>query len=57
MPLKVRHNSTGIGDKNDSCRSGWANNATGGPVEGNILVDGAKRDRYVIKFDNGGTPG
>ncbi|KAG6911144.1 hypothetical protein DXG01_003884 [Tephrocybe rancida] len=29
------------------CRSlhGWANNATGGPVEGPILVDGAKRDR------------
>jgi len=25
--------------------SGWANNATGGPVEGPVLVDGAKRDR------------
>ncbi|KAJ7653391.1 glycoside hydrolase family 78 protein [Mycena rosella] len=24
---------------------GWANNASGGPVEGPILVDGAKRDR------------
>ena len=28
--------------------SGWANNATGGPVEGAILVDGAKRDRWGI---------
>jgi hypothetical protein len=24
---------------------GWANNASGGPVVGPILVDGAKRDR------------
>ena len=28
--------------------AGWANNATGGPVEGPILVDGAKRDRWGI---------
>jgi hypothetical protein len=27
--------------------TGWANNATSGPVEGPILVDGAKRDRCV----------
>ncbi|KAJ3569435.1 hypothetical protein NP233_g5042 [Leucocoprinus birnbaumii] len=26
---------------------GWANNATGGPVEGPVLVDGAKRDRNI----------
>lgn len=27
---------------------GWANNASGGPVDGPILVDGAKRDRCVV---------
>ncbi|KII96164.1 glycoside hydrolase family 78 protein [Plicaturopsis crispa FD-325 SS-3] len=32
---------------------GWANNATGGPVEGPILVDGAKRDRNVWPGDMG----
>lgn len=26
---------------------GWANNASGGPVEGPILSDAAKRDRQV----------
>ncbi|KAF5357348.1 hypothetical protein D9758_005920 [Tetrapyrgos nigripes] len=31
----------------------WANNATGGPVEGTILVDGAKRDRNVWPGDMG----
>ncbi|KAF5389069.1 hypothetical protein D9757_004994 [Collybiopsis confluens] len=33
--------------------TGWANNATGGPVEGTILVDGAKRDRTVWPGDMG----
>jgi hypothetical protein len=28
--------------------TGWANNATGGPVDGPVLVDGAKRDRCVL---------
>ncbi|KAF9073409.1 glycoside hydrolase family 78 protein [Rhodocollybia butyracea] len=28
---------------------GWANNATGGPVEGTILVDGAKRDSLHLR--------
>ncbi|KAJ3575084.1 hypothetical protein NP233_g1337 [Leucocoprinus birnbaumii] len=32
---------------------GWANNATGGPVEGPILVDGAKRDRNIWPGDMG----
>ncbi|KAF9077676.1 Six-hairpin glycosidase [Rhodocollybia butyracea] len=32
---------------------GWANNASGGPVEGTILVDGAKRDRNVWPGDMG----
>ncbi|KAJ7226788.1 glycoside hydrolase family 78 protein [Mycena pura] len=32
---------------------GWANNATGGPVEGPILVDGAKRDRNIWPGDCG----
>ncbi|KAF9440931.1 glycoside hydrolase family 78 protein [Macrolepiota fuliginosa MF-IS2] len=32
---------------------GWANNATGGPVEGPILVDGAKRDRNIWSGDMG----
>ncbi|KAJ7450053.1 glycoside hydrolase family 78 protein [Mycena galericulata] len=32
---------------------GWANNASGGPVEGPILVDGAKRDRNVWPGDCG----
>ncbi|KAJ7226756.1 glycoside hydrolase family 78 protein [Mycena pura] len=27
-------------------QGGWANNASGGPVDGPILVDGAKRDRW-----------
>lgn len=27
---------------------GWANNASGGPVTGPILVDGAKRDRCAV---------
>ncbi|KAG5342677.1 hypothetical protein C0989_010645 [Termitomyces sp. Mn162] len=27
--------------------NGWANNASGGPVDGPILVDGAKRDRNI----------
>ncbi|KIK66783.1 glycoside hydrolase family 78 protein [Collybiopsis luxurians FD-317 M1] len=31
----------------------WANNATGGPVEGTILVDGSKRDRNVWPGDMG----
>ncbi|KAJ7908865.1 glycoside hydrolase family 78 protein [Mycena leptocephala] len=30
---------------------GWANNASGGPVEGPILVDGAKRDRGLWYFN------
>ncbi|KAG6820732.1 hypothetical protein H0H93_012378 [Arthromyces matolae] len=30
---------------------GWANNASGGPVDGPILVDGAKRDRFVPYVD------
>lgn len=32
---------------------GWANNDTGGPVSGPILVDGAKRDRTVWPGDLG----
>ncbi|KAF8060784.1 glycoside hydrolase family 78 protein [Lyophyllum atratum] len=32
---------------------GWANNASGGPVEGPILVDGAKRDRNIWPGDMG----
>ncbi|KAJ7258225.1 glycoside hydrolase family 78 protein [Mycena rebaudengoi] len=32
---------------------GWANNASGGPVEGPILVDGAKRDRNIWPGDCG----
>ncbi|KAF9073410.1 glycoside hydrolase family 78 protein [Rhodocollybia butyracea] len=32
---------------------GWANNATGGPVEGTILVDAAKRDRNIWPGDMG----
>ncbi|KAJ6510829.1 glycoside hydrolase family 78 protein [Mycena sanguinolenta] len=32
---------------------GWANNASGGPVEGPILVDGAKRDRNISAGDCG----
>ncbi|KIJ59431.1 glycoside hydrolase family 78 protein [Hydnomerulius pinastri MD-312] len=32
---------------------GWANNASGGPVTGPILVDGAKRDRNVWPGDMG----
>ncbi|KAJ3775643.1 glycoside hydrolase family 78 protein [Lentinula raphanica] len=32
---------------------GWANNASGGPVDGTILVDGAKRDRNVWPGDMG----
>ncbi|KAG6901133.1 hypothetical protein C0995_016691 [Termitomyces sp. Mi166 len=30
--------------------AGWANNASGGPVDGPILVDGAKRDRCALCF-------
>ncbi|KAJ4477471.1 glycoside hydrolase family 78 protein [Lentinula aciculospora] len=33
--------------------SGWANNASGGHIEGTILVDGAKRDRNVWPGDMG----
>jgi hypothetical protein len=33
--------------------TGWANNATGGPVEGTVLVDGAKRDRNIWPGDMG----
>ncbi|KAF5355117.1 hypothetical protein D9756_005314 [Leucocoprinus leucothites] len=32
---------------------GWANNATAGPVEGPVLVDGAKRDRNIWPGDMG----
>ncbi|KAJ7457382.1 glycoside hydrolase family 78 protein [Mycena latifolia] len=32
---------------------GWANNASGGPVDGPILVDGAKRDRNIWPGDCG----
>ncbi|KAF9444839.1 glycoside hydrolase family 78 protein [Macrolepiota fuliginosa MF-IS2] len=32
---------------------GWANNDTGGPVEGPILVDAAKRDRNIWPGDMG----
>ncbi|KAF9462422.1 glycoside hydrolase family 78 protein [Collybia nuda] len=34
-------------------RPGWANDASGGPVEGPILVDGAKRDRTIWPGDMG----
>ncbi|KAJ7242348.1 glycoside hydrolase family 78 protein [Mycena haematopus] len=33
--------------------SGWSNDASGGPVEGPILVDGAKRDRNIWPGDCG----
>ncbi|KAH0589089.1 hypothetical protein H2248_004860 [Termitomyces sp. 'cryptogamus'] len=33
--------------------NGWANNASGGPVDGPILVDGAKRDRNIWPGDMG----
>ncbi|KAG6827972.1 hypothetical protein H0H92_009798 [Tricholoma furcatifolium] len=33
--------------------TGWANNASGGPVDGPILVDGAKRDRNIWPGDMG----
>ncbi|KAG6907561.1 hypothetical protein DXG01_008443 [Tephrocybe rancida] len=33
--------------------TGWANNVSGGPVDGPILVDGAKRDRTVWPGDMG----
>ncbi|KDQ25617.1 glycoside hydrolase family 78 protein [Pleurotus ostreatus PC15] len=32
---------------------GWANNASAGPVEGPVLVDGAKRDRNIWPGDMG----
>ncbi|EKM80757.1 hypothetical protein AGABI1DRAFT_90662 [Agaricus bisporus var. burnettii JB137-S8] len=32
---------------------GWANNASSGPIEGPVLVDGAKRDRNVWPGDMG----
>ncbi|KAJ7643589.1 glycoside hydrolase family 78 protein [Roridomyces roridus] len=32
---------------------GWANNASGGPMDGPILVDGAKRDRNIWPGDCG----
>ncbi|KAJ7888543.1 glycoside hydrolase family 78 protein [Mycena olivaceomarginata] len=33
--------------------TGWSNDASGGPVEGPILVDGAKRDRNIWPGDCG----
>ncbi|EIW81919.1 glycoside hydrolase family 78 protein [Coniophora puteana RWD-64-598 SS2] len=42
---QARQNSPGY--------AGWANNASGGPVDGPILVDGAKRDRNVWPGDMG----
>ncbi|EGO04202.1 glycoside hydrolase family 78 protein [Serpula lacrymans var. lacrymans S7.3] len=41
------------GRQNGGLLPGWANNATGGPVTGPILVDGAKRDRNVWPGDMG----
>ncbi|EKM80982.1 hypothetical protein AGABI1DRAFT_37827 [Agaricus bisporus var. burnettii JB137-S8] len=37
----------------ESFCKGWDNNASGGPVEGPILVDGAKRDRNIWPGDMG----
>ncbi|KAF8893770.1 Six-hairpin glycosidase-like protein [Infundibulicybe gibba] len=36
----------GFHDPNFLTNCGWSNNASGGPVVGPILVDGAKRDRW-----------
>ncbi|KAF8198162.1 glycoside hydrolase family 78 protein [Mycena galopus ATCC 62051] len=49
----VQTNTIDSNQARQNVASGWANNASGGPVEGPILVDGAKRDRNIWPGDCG----